>query len=41
MALEYLHKDFPPIAAEKFEKIQKETPKHIRTKEFLVPKNKR
>jgi hypothetical protein len=41
MALEYLHKDFPPIDAEEFEKIQREAPIHRITKDFVVPKNKR
>jgi len=41
MALEYLHKDFPPIKAEEFEKIQRESPKHKITEDFVRPKNKR
>jgi hypothetical protein len=41
MALEFLHKDFPPIDAKEFDKIQRELPKHKKTKDFVVPKNKR
>lgn len=41
MALEYLHKDFPSIDAKQFEKIQRESPRHKITKDFVVPKNKR